>query len=108
VVNRGTITVKEGGLVALVAPGVAQRRRDHRAARQGQPGGRANRFTVDFHGDRLIQFAVDDKVMSQADRRRRHETRRGGVETAAASPPNGGVVQMTPTSPAAWSTARST
>ncbi|MBI3516313.1 MAG: filamentous hemagglutinin N-terminal domain-containing protein, partial [Proteobacteria bacterium] len=65
VVNRGTITVAEGGLVALVAPGVANEGVIN--ARLGRVSlVSANRFTVDFHGDRLIQFALDDKVMQQA------------------------------------------
>src|SRR5258708_24886598 len=61
VVNRGTITVAEGGLVALVAPGVANDGVIN--ARLGKVSlVAADRFTVDFHGDRLIQFALDDKV----------------------------------------------
>src|SRR5258706_8796639 len=92
VVNRGTITVKEGGLVALVAPGVANE--GVITARLGKVSlVSANRFTVDFHGDRLIQFAVDDKVTRQA-------VAADGTKLAAAVSnsgriaANGGVVQM--------------
>jgi hypothetical protein len=61
VVNRGTISVAEGGLVALVAPGVANQGVIN--ARLGRVSlVSADRFTVDFHGDQLIQFALDDKV----------------------------------------------
>ncbi|MBI3515451.1 MAG: filamentous hemagglutinin N-terminal domain-containing protein [Proteobacteria bacterium] len=65
VVNRGTITVAAGGVVALVAPGVANEGVIN--ARLGRVSlVSANRFTVDFHGDQLIQFALDDKVMQRA------------------------------------------
>jgi len=59
VINYGEISVKEGGLVALVAPG---------AANYGVIRTRLSRITLaegtdfvvaDFHGDRLIQFAVN-------------------------------------------------
>ena len=61
VVNRGTITVKDGGLVALVAPGVSNEGTIQ--ARLGRVSlVAADRFTVDFHGDQLIRFALDDKV----------------------------------------------
>jgi hypothetical protein len=61
VVNCGTITVAEGGLVALVAPAVANEGViDARLGKVSLVA--ADRFTVDFHGDRLIQFALEDKV----------------------------------------------
>ena len=61
VVNRGQITAAESGLVALVAPGVEnsgiiQARLGRVALASG------NSFTLDLHGDNLIQFAVDDSV----------------------------------------------
>ena len=61
VVNRGTISVAQGGLVALVAPGVAND--GVIQARLGRVSlVSADRFTVDFHGDQLIRFALDDTV----------------------------------------------
>ncbi|MBV8168752.1 MAG: filamentous hemagglutinin N-terminal domain-containing protein, partial [Alphaproteobacteria bacterium] len=61
VVNDGTINVAEGGLVALVAPGVANNGVIN--ARLGKVSlASANSFTVDFFGDKLINIAVDDKV----------------------------------------------
>jgi hypothetical protein len=61
VVNRGTISVAEGGVVALVAPGVAND--GVIQARLGRVSlVSADRFTVDFHGDQLIRFALDDTV----------------------------------------------
>jgi filamentous hemagglutinin family protein len=93
VVNRGTITVAQGGLVALVAPGVSNegviRARLGRVTLVA-----ADRFTVDFHGDRLIQFALDDKVTHAV-------SAPDGVPLAAAVAnsgriiANGGVVEMT-------------
>src|ERR1043165_3030687 len=65
VVNRGTITVKEGGLVALVAPGVANEGVIN--ARLGKVAlVSAQGVTVYFHGDRLIRFKLDDKVSQLA------------------------------------------
>ncbi|MBI3513550.1 MAG: filamentous hemagglutinin N-terminal domain-containing protein, partial [Proteobacteria bacterium] len=61
VVNQGTINVAEGGLVALVAPGVENSGVIN--ARLGKVAlTAANSFTVDFFGDKLINIAVDDKV----------------------------------------------
>ncbi len=61
IVNEGNITVKQGGLVALVAPtvrnsGVIQAKLGRVALVSG------NTFTVDLYGDGLIKLAVDDKV----------------------------------------------
>ena len=64
VVNQGQITVQEGGLVALVAPGVANS--GVITAHLGKVSlVSSNTFTLDLYGDQLIQFAVDGKVMSQ-------------------------------------------
>ena len=61
VVNRGVVTVAEGGLAALVAPGVENsgtiRARLGRVALAS-----GNAFTLDLHGDNLIRIAVDDRV----------------------------------------------
>ncbi len=61
VVNRGRITAAEGGLVALVAPGVENsgviRARLGRVALAS-----GNAFTFDLHGDSLIRLRVDDRV----------------------------------------------
>lgn len=61
IVNQGSISVREGGLVALVAPtvrnsGVIQARLGRVALVSG------NTFTVDLYGDGLVNFAVDGKV----------------------------------------------
>ena len=64
VVNRGEITVAEGGLAALVAPGVENsgtiRARLGRVALAS-----GNAFTLDFHGDNLIQIGIDDRVVER-------------------------------------------
>ena len=64
VVNQGQITVQEGGLVALVAPGVANSGVIN--ARLGKVSMvSSNTFAIDLYGDQLIQFAVDGKVLNQ-------------------------------------------
>src|SRR5262249_18079606 len=64
VVNRGSITVKEGGLAALVGPavvndGVIRARLGKAALAAGET------FTIDLAGDRLINFAVDSQTLSR-------------------------------------------
>ena len=60
--NEGTITVKDTGVAALVAPGV--RNDGVIAARLGQVTlGAANTFTLDFYGDDLISLALDDELI---------------------------------------------
>lgn len=64
IVNRGEITAAAGGLVALVAPGV-----ENSGIIRAQLGKVAlasgNAFTLDLFGDKLISFAVDDKVAAR-------------------------------------------
>ncbi|OKY76419.1 MAG: hypothetical protein BM485_04060 [Desulfobulbaceae bacterium DB1] len=61
VINQGTITVRDAGLAALVAPvaantGIIQARLGKVALAAG------NTFTLDFHGDNLLQFEVGSSV----------------------------------------------
>ncbi len=59
VFNAGTITAREGGLVALVAPHV--RNDGVIVARLGRVAlGAADTFTVDLYGDALINLALSD------------------------------------------------
>jgi filamentous hemagglutinin family protein len=59
--NRGTITVREGGLAALVAPGVANTGTIRaRLGRVALAGGEA--FTLDLAGDGLIALDVTRQV----------------------------------------------
>ena len=65
VVNRGTVTVADGGLAALVAPGVANE--GLIAANLGQVTlASGNAFTLDLFGDGLINLTADAQVLSQA------------------------------------------
>ena len=64
VVNQGTITAAEGGLVALVAPGVQNMGIiNARLGKVSLASGRT--FTVDLYGDQLINLGVDSQVMGQ-------------------------------------------
>jgi filamentous hemagglutinin family protein len=61
IVNAGTITVAEGGMVALVAPGV--KNSGVITARLGTIElASATHFTLDLFGDDLIRLAVGDSV----------------------------------------------
>lgn len=63
IVNEGSITVREGGLVALVAPGVENT--GVISARLGKVALVAGDvFTLDLYGDRLIQLGVHDERFS--------------------------------------------
>lgn len=61
VVNRGTITAADAGLVGLVAPGV-----ENSGVIQARLGtvqlASGNSFSVDLYGDKLINLVVSDKV----------------------------------------------
>ena len=64
VVNQGSITAAEGGLVALVAPGVQNM--GIITARLGKVSlVSGTTFTVDLYGDQLINLGVDSQVMNQ-------------------------------------------
>ena len=64
VVNQGRITAAEGGLVALVAPGVKNTGIiNARLGKVSLASGRT--FTVDLYGDQLINLGVDSQVMGQ-------------------------------------------
>ena len=64
IVNKGTITVKDEGVAAVVAPGV--RNEGIIAARLGKVTlGAANQFTLDFYGDDLISLALTDELTDE-------------------------------------------
>ncbi|MCH8313673.1 MAG: filamentous hemagglutinin N-terminal domain-containing protein, partial [Nitrospinae bacterium] len=64
VVNRGTITAAQGGLVALVAPGVQND--GIITARLGRVNlASGNTFTLDFYGDQLINLGVSSQIVEQ-------------------------------------------
>jgi filamentous hemagglutinin family protein len=63
IVNRGRITAAEGGLVALVAPGVANS--GVISARLGKVAlASGNSWALDLYGDRLVSFGVNDQVVN--------------------------------------------
>ena len=60
VINQGSISAQEGGMVAMVAPWV--RNEGVISARLGQVSlASAETFTLDMYGDGLVQIAVDDE-----------------------------------------------
>jgi len=64
VINRGQITAAEGGLVAMVAPGVENS--GVIQARLGKVSLAAGKsFTLDMYGDGLVQLSVDSTVVDQ-------------------------------------------
>jgi filamentous hemagglutinin family protein len=64
IVNRGTITAAEGGLVALVAPGV-----ENTGVIQARLGtvslASGHEFTLDLYGDGLVKLPVDAQTSQQ-------------------------------------------
>jgi filamentous hemagglutinin family protein len=64
IVNQGTITAAEGGLVALVAPGVQNLGIiNARLGKVSLASGKT--FTLDLYGDQLINLGIDSKVVDQ-------------------------------------------
>ncbi|WP_316859773.1 filamentous hemagglutinin N-terminal domain-containing protein [uncultured Cohaesibacter sp.] len=64
IINEGTITVKDSGVAAFVAPGV--RNSGVITAKLGQVSlSSANSFTLDLYGDELIKLKVDDEIVDQ-------------------------------------------
>jgi filamentous hemagglutinin family protein len=65
VINKGNITVADGGLVALVAPGVSNSGIIN--ARLGKVSlVSGNTFTLDLYGDQLINLGVNNTVIKKA------------------------------------------
>lgn len=94
IVNLGTITVEDGGLAALVAPGV--RNAGTMRANLGRIGlASADGFTLDFYGDELIQLAVDDSTAGSVIDLATGETLRDLVSNSGLLSANGGAVQLT-------------
>lgn len=61
IINKGSITAADGGLVALVAPGV--KNDGVITAKYGTAQlGAGETFTMDFYGDNLYSFAIDSKA----------------------------------------------
>ena len=63
IVNQGTITAAEGGLVALVAPGVQNLGViNARLGKVSLSSGKT--FTLDLYGDQLINLGLDSKILN--------------------------------------------
>ncbi|MEE3253032.1 MAG: filamentous hemagglutinin N-terminal domain-containing protein, partial [Nitrospinota bacterium] len=64
VINRGSINVAQGGLLAFVAPGVENSGIiNAQLGKVSLASGRT--FTLDLYGDKLISLGVDSKVLDQ-------------------------------------------
>ena len=64
VINRGTINVAQGGLLAFVAPGVENS--GIITANLGQVSLASGKtFTLDLYGDKLVSLGVDSKILNQ-------------------------------------------
>jgi hypothetical protein len=93
VINAGTITAANYGLVALIGTGV---RNDGTInARLGSVIlGSGNKFTLDFSGDRLINFSVDEEAAS-AGQDRQKQLLTDGVSNTGTIIADGGTIKMT-------------
>ncbi len=91
IVNEGSISIKQAGIAAFVAPGV-----ENRGAIVADLGrisiGAANTFTLDLHGDGLIRVAVTDPVTTAALGEGQALVKNSGIIRA-----NGGKVLITAT-----------
>ena len=64
VINRGTINIKQGGLLAFVAPGVENSGIIN--AKLGQISLASGKtFTLDLYGDKLVSLGIDSKILNQ-------------------------------------------
>ena len=85
IVNRGTITAAQGGLVALVAPGVANS--GTITAKLGKIMlASGNTWTVDLYGDDLVSFAIDSSALPQV----------AGPDNTVVGVSNSGMLTTTP------------
>lgn len=94
IVNEGTISVSDEGLVALVAPGV-----ENSGVIQANLGkvvlAAGNEFTVDFYGDELINFGLNATVTAPATDPRTNQPMRDAVRNSGKIYANGGKVLLT-------------
>lgn len=93
IINKGRITAAEGGLVALVAPGV--RNDGVIQARAGTVQlASAQTMTVDFYGDGLFSFAVGEKTTQKA-KDENGNTLNAAVENNGVISAAGGTIMLT-------------
>ncbi len=93
IINKGTITAAEGGLVALVAPAV-----QNDGVIQARAGavriGSAETFTVDFYGDNLYSFALGSKT-TKAGKDQDGNDLKSAVENNGTISAQGGTIVLT-------------
>lgn len=96
IVNEGTISIREHGLAALVAPGV--RNSGVIAARLGTVSLSAgNRFTIDPYGDGLVKLAIGDEIADEVYDAATGEPMDDLVDNAGTVKADGGTVMMSAT-----------
>ncbi|GAB4391957.1 MAG: hypothetical protein Tsb005_03920 [Gammaproteobacteria bacterium] len=96
IINYGDITVREGGLAALVAPGVA----NHGVitAKLGKIGlGAGKAFTIDLYGDELIQFTAGS-TLTDAAKDEHQQPLAHAVNNQGTLAADGGYIQLTASS----------
>lgn len=93
VINQGLITARDGGLVALVAPGV-----ENSGIIQANLGrvslASGTQFTIDLYGDELIQLAVGSKI-TQTPKNHLGQTMANAVSNKGTIFAHGGTIQLT-------------
>src|SRR3990167_2939916 len=90
VINQGTITAAEHGLVALIGANVRNDGAIH--ARMGSIVlGSGNKFTLDLYGDQLINFSIDEGS-SQAAVDENGQVMRDGVKNTGSLIADGGTI----------------
>ena len=66
IVNRGSINIKQRGLLAFVAPGVENSGIIN--AKLGQISLASGKtFTLDLYGDKLVSLGIDSKILNQVE-----------------------------------------
>jgi len=94
IVNQGKITVRDEGLVALVAPGV-----ENSGVIKANYGkvtlAAGTEFVVDLYGDQLINFGVNSTVTKAATDPRTNQPMKDGVNNSGAIISHGGKVMIT-------------
>lgn len=92
VTNQGRITARDGGLVALVAPGVENSGTIY--AQMGQVSlASGTTFTLDLYGDQLIQLALDNNLAEMAEEAMENSIK-SSIENSGAIYANGGTVVL--------------
>ncbi len=93
VINEGSIIARNHGLVALIGTAVS-----NKGLIQAQLGNIAlasgNKFTIDFNGDQLINFTVDEAA-SQAGKNSKGKSLKNGISNTGKLIANGGTILVT-------------